>query len=119
MTGTVLVTGGFGLVGSETVKQLVEKLSAQFDYVLVDLSPLAPVIDVRSTGQFIQLCPLQAQELPARLHRDLAERVLGGAGAEGDAVDFRLVAAADLEDLAGEGGVKLVGLAGDQHDVAR
>jgi succinoglycan biosynthesis transport protein ExoP len=35
------------------MKQLFERLRAQYDYVIDDLPPLAPVIDVRSTTRLI------------------------------------------------------------------
>jgi exopolysaccharide transport family protein len=36
------------LLGAESTKKLFEKLCASFDYVVVDLPPLAPVVDVRA-----------------------------------------------------------------------
>jgi polysaccharide biosynthesis transport protein len=42
------------VLASSAVKDLLTKLSATFDYVFVDLPPLTPAIDVRSTTQFIQ-----------------------------------------------------------------
>lgn len=62
------------LLASESVKNLIEVLRAKYDYVLVDLSPLAPVIDVRSTGQFIQQYVLVVEW--GKTHIDLLERVL-------------------------------------------
>ncbi len=41
------------ILASDAMKQLFARLSASYDYVIVDLSPLAPVIDVRSTTRFI------------------------------------------------------------------
>jgi polysaccharide biosynthesis transport protein len=41
------------LLASASMRNLIEALSKQYDYVIVDLSPLAPIIDVRSTGHFI------------------------------------------------------------------
>ena len=37
------------IIASHAMKQLFDQLRERFDYVIVDLSPLAPVIDVRST----------------------------------------------------------------------
>lgn len=65
------------ILASESIKHLIEKLSTQFDYVLVDLSPLAPVIDVRSTGQFIQLYVLVVEW--GKTHIDVIERALASA----------------------------------------
>lgn len=41
------------LLGSPQVSALFEELGAAFDYVIVDLSPFAPVVDVRTTTRFI------------------------------------------------------------------
>jgi len=41
------------ILASDAMKQLFTRLSASYDYVIVDLSPLAPVVDVRSTTRFI------------------------------------------------------------------
>ncbi|WP_458760136.1 polysaccharide biosynthesis tyrosine autokinase [Afipia sp. TerB] len=65
------------ILASETIKKLAEKLSAQFDYVVVDLSPLAPVIDVRTTGQFIQYYVLVVEW--GKTHIDVIERALASA----------------------------------------
>jgi succinoglycan biosynthesis transport protein ExoP len=37
------------ILASEEFKELVEKLRREYDYVVVDLSPVAPVVDVRAT----------------------------------------------------------------------
>jgi succinoglycan biosynthesis transport protein ExoP len=37
------------ILASEKFKQLVDKLRAEHDYVIIDLPPLAPVVDVRAT----------------------------------------------------------------------
>jgi succinoglycan biosynthesis transport protein ExoP len=41
------------ILASDPMRILIENLSKQYDYVIVDLSPMAPIIDVRSTGHFI------------------------------------------------------------------
>jgi polysaccharide biosynthesis transport protein len=41
------------ILASDAMKQLFDRLRATYDYVIVDLSPLAPVIDVRSTARFV------------------------------------------------------------------
>jgi polysaccharide biosynthesis transport protein len=41
------------ILASDAAKQLFQRLRNSYDYVIVDLSPLAPVVDVRSTAQFI------------------------------------------------------------------
>jgi succinoglycan biosynthesis transport protein ExoP len=41
------------ILASDQVKTLIRTLATEYDYVIVDLSPLAPVVDVRSTTHFI------------------------------------------------------------------
>jgi succinoglycan biosynthesis transport protein ExoP len=64
------------ILASEGVRLLVEKLAEQYDYVIVDLSPLAPVIDVRSTGRFIQMYVLVVEW--GKTNIDVLERALAG-----------------------------------------
>jgi polysaccharide biosynthesis transport protein len=41
------------LLASEAMKNLFESLRDQFDYIVVDLSPLVPIVDVRSALSFV------------------------------------------------------------------
>ena len=41
------------ILASTAMKKLFEELRQRYDYVIVDLPPLAPLVDVRPTGQFI------------------------------------------------------------------
>jgi succinoglycan biosynthesis transport protein ExoP len=41
------------ILASKAVLQLFEKLRAQYDYVIVDLPPISPIVDVRATSHFI------------------------------------------------------------------
>lgn len=41
------------ILGSDAMKKLLERLREKYDYVVVDLSPVAPVVDVRSAAQFV------------------------------------------------------------------
>jgi len=41
------------ILASASVRSLFETLRAQYDYIIVDLSPVAPIVDVRATGQII------------------------------------------------------------------
>jgi succinoglycan biosynthesis transport protein ExoP len=41
------------ILASDAMKKLFESLREQFDYVVVDLSPLAPIVDVRSALSFV------------------------------------------------------------------
>jgi len=41
------------ILASDALRRLFDRLRSSYDYVIVDLSPLAPVVDVRSTSQLI------------------------------------------------------------------
>jgi succinoglycan biosynthesis transport protein ExoP len=41
------------ILGSDVFKKFVEDLRKDHDYIIIDLSPIAPVVDVRSTTQII------------------------------------------------------------------
>jgi polysaccharide biosynthesis transport protein len=41
------------VLSSDSMSQLMRRLRELFDYVVVDLPPLAPVVDVRSTTEFV------------------------------------------------------------------
>ena len=41
------------LLASDAMKNLFESLREQFDYIVVDLSPLVPIVDVRSALSFV------------------------------------------------------------------
>jgi succinoglycan biosynthesis transport protein ExoP len=41
------------ILASESMKKLIEALRAIYDYIIVDLSPVAPIVDVRTTGHLI------------------------------------------------------------------
>ena len=41
------------ILASDATKRFFDHLREKYDYVIVDLSPLAPVVDVRSTAHFI------------------------------------------------------------------
>jgi len=41
------------ILASAGMKKLIDALCGVYDYVLIDLPPLAPVVDVRSTNQFV------------------------------------------------------------------
>jgi succinoglycan biosynthesis transport protein ExoP len=41
------------ILASEATKKLFERLREAYDYVVVDLSPLAPVVDVRATSNLV------------------------------------------------------------------
>jgi succinoglycan biosynthesis transport protein ExoP len=41
------------ILGSDTTKQVIDRLRTVFDYIIIDLSPLAPVVDVRTVGGLV------------------------------------------------------------------
>jgi succinoglycan biosynthesis transport protein ExoP len=41
------------IIGSEPVRKLFEQLREKYDYIVVDLPPLAPIIDVQATAHLI------------------------------------------------------------------
>jgi Mrp family chromosome partitioning ATPase len=41
------------LLAGDAMRCLFDVLRSNYDYVIVDLSPLAPVVDVRATSRFI------------------------------------------------------------------
>ena len=41
------------LLSCEAVRKLFEQLREKYEYIVVDLSPIAPIVDVRSTTRFI------------------------------------------------------------------
>jgi succinoglycan biosynthesis transport protein ExoP len=41
------------ILGSDAMKKLLDRIREKYDYVVIDLSPVAPVVDVRSAAQFV------------------------------------------------------------------
>ncbi len=41
------------ILASAAMKGLIDSLRAKYDYIIVDLSPVAPIVDVRTTGHVI------------------------------------------------------------------
>jgi Mrp family chromosome partitioning ATPase len=41
------------ILGSAATKKLLEQLRLSYDYIVIDLPPLAPVIDVRATAHLV------------------------------------------------------------------
>jgi polysaccharide biosynthesis transport protein len=65
------------LLSCDTMKQLFDLLRESFDYIVVDLSPLAPVVDVRAMTHLVDSFVLVIEW--GRTKIDLVERVLGTA----------------------------------------
>jgi polysaccharide biosynthesis transport protein len=65
------------ILASERMREVIEELNKSYDYVVIDLSPLAPVIDVRSTGHFVSTYVLIVEW--GKTHIDVLERALASA----------------------------------------
>jgi succinoglycan biosynthesis transport protein ExoP len=65
------------ILASDAMRAMIERLSGIYDYVIIDLSPLAPVIDVRSTGHFISTYLLVVEW--GKTNIDVLERTLANA----------------------------------------
>ena len=74
------------LLGSDKMKKLVERLNDSFDYVILDLAPLTPIVDVRMTTSFIDSyvfvvewgrTHIRAVEHATHAAREVHDRILG------------------------------------------
>ncbi|MGI8568644.1 MAG: polysaccharide biosynthesis tyrosine autokinase [Methylocella sp.] len=62
------------ILGSNAMKNLIDRLCETFDHVIVDLSPLLPVIDARATSNFIDSYVYVVEW--GQTNRDVVERLL-------------------------------------------
>ena len=65
------------LLSSPQAETLFRELRSAYDYVIVDLSPLAPVVDVRATAKFINSYLFVVEWSHTKI--DVAEQALGAA----------------------------------------
>jgi succinoglycan biosynthesis transport protein ExoP len=65
------------ILASEATKKLFDQLRDQYDYVVVDLSPLAPVVDVRAVTHLVDCFVFVVEWGQTRI--DIVEQVLGAA----------------------------------------
>jgi succinoglycan biosynthesis transport protein ExoP len=65
------------ILASQATRTIFEKLRAAYDYVIVDLSPLAPVVDVRAMTHLVDSFVFVVEW--GRTKIDVAEHALGGA----------------------------------------
>jgi polysaccharide biosynthesis transport protein len=65
------------ILASDSLKKLFDRLRESFDNVIVDLPPLAPVVDTRATTNFIDFYVYVAEW--GRTTRDMAQHALGEA----------------------------------------
>jgi polysaccharide biosynthesis transport protein len=62
------------ILASEAMRKLIDELRAEYQYVLVDLPPLAPVIDVRATSHLVDFYMLIVEW--GRTRTDVVEQSL-------------------------------------------
>lgn len=65
------------IIGGEPMSKLFEALRHSFDYIIVDLPPLEPIIDVRASANLVDFYLLTVEW--GRTKIDLAEQTLKGA----------------------------------------
>jgi succinoglycan biosynthesis transport protein ExoP len=65
------------ILGSVQTKKLFEQLRESYDYVVVDFSPLAPIVDVRATTHLVDSFVFVIEW--GRTKRDIVEHALGHA----------------------------------------
>jgi succinoglycan biosynthesis transport protein ExoP len=65
------------ILASEATKKLFDRLRETYDYVVVDLSPLAPVVDVRATSSLVDSYIFVIEW--GRTKIDVVKHVLGAA----------------------------------------
>jgi succinoglycan biosynthesis transport protein ExoP len=74
------------VIGSDAMKEMFDALLKVYDYIIVDLSPLAPVVDVRVTTKFIdsyvfviewERTRIEVVEHALNVARAVKERMLG------------------------------------------
>jgi succinoglycan biosynthesis transport protein ExoP len=65
------------ILGSDAIQEVFDKLREMYDYVIVDLSPLAPVVDVRAMTHLVDSFVFVVEW--GRTKIDVAEHALAGA----------------------------------------
>jgi succinoglycan biosynthesis transport protein ExoP len=65
------------ILASDATKRLFETLRLMYEYVIVDLSPLAPVVDVRATASLVDTYVFVVEW--GKTHTSVVRRTLEGA----------------------------------------
>jgi len=65
------------ILASKAIKELFDQLRQRYEYIIVDLPPLAPIVDVRAAAEFVDLYTLIIEWGRTRI--DLVEHALGEA----------------------------------------
>jgi succinoglycan biosynthesis transport protein ExoP len=68
------LANSYEILAAESIKRTFEELRTKYDWIVVDLSPLAPVVDARATTQFIDAYVLIVEW--GRTKIDVVERAL-------------------------------------------
>ena len=76
------ITHAGEILGSEAMERLFKRLRERYDRIIVDLSPLAPVVDVRATGKLVDSYVLVVEWAQTKI--DIVEYALGEAPAIAD-----------------------------------
>jgi Mrp family chromosome partitioning ATPase len=84
-------------LASEAMKKLFESLREQFDYIVVDLSPLMPIVDVRSALSFVDAYVLIIEWGMTSI--ETVQRAVHGAKAVSDKVIGVVLNKVDFESL--------------------
>jgi len=71
------VTHTSEILASDALKQLFDRLRKSYDYIITDLSPLAPIVDVRMTGHLVDSYVFVVEWGKTKI--DVVEHALDGA----------------------------------------
>jgi succinoglycan biosynthesis transport protein ExoP len=85
------------ILASDAMKKLFEGLRSNFDYIIVDLSPLVPIVDVRSSLSFVDSYVLVVEW--GRTSIDTVQRALHSARAVYDKVVGVVLNKVDIDAL--------------------
>ena len=85
------------MLSAAATKQLFDNLRASYDYIIVDLPPLAPVVDVRATTRLID-CFILAVEW-ASTKTDVVQHALHTAPSLHDALIGAVLSKTDMQAI--------------------
>ncbi len=85
------------ILGSEATRKLFDSLRLMYDYVVVDLSPLAPVVDVRATANLVDTYVFVIEW--GRTHTSVVRRTLEAAPSVADSLLGVVLNKTDLKQL--------------------
>jgi succinoglycan biosynthesis transport protein ExoP len=94
---TIRFTHTIDVLNSEAVKEFFKALRKKYDYIIVDLSPLAPIVDVRATTHFVDAYVYVIEWGKTKFN--VVERALAGARAVRQSILGVVLNKADLSAL--------------------